>query len=249
VPTPAASTLADRVREALNGIASALDAFEAAAPPLRVTAPPTFATRWLAPLLPRYTGAGTQGIELDVSTEVRNSDAFDVAIRTGLGGWSGLDEYRLAPVEATPMLSPALLKGRVLSSPQQLADFDILPHPDWERWFAEAQCEMPRDMRFLNVDYPTHELNANAALAGTGVAFLSPSLFRSLVTEGQLVAPFVHVVSGPAWHFALVRGDDARRAPRDLCAWLVEQAAELADDVPTVRSAEHGSYAPKGARR
>lgn len=126
------------------------------------------------------------------------------------------------------MLSPSLLGTRTLVAPEALADFELLPHPDWEQWFKEAQCATPQDLRFLAVDYPTHELDANAALAGVGVALLSTSLFRPLLTEGRLIAPFPYVLSGPAWHFALMRSNDARQAPRQLCAWLCEQAREVA---------------------
>jgi LysR family glycine cleavage system transcriptional activator len=224
IPTPAATQLANRVREALAGIAGALEEFQASAPLLRVTAPPTFATRWLAPRLARYPAPGGLGIELDVSTDIRDPDAFDVAIRTGGGGWAGLEEHPLTPVEVTPMLAPSLLGTRTLAAPQALADFELLPHPDWEQWFAEAGCKAPQGLRFAAVDYPTHELNANAALAGAGVALLSPSLFRPLLAEGQLIAPFACVLSGPAWHFALMRADDTRPAPQHFCAWLCEQA-------------------------
>jgi LysR family glycine cleavage system transcriptional activator len=226
VPTAAAAVLAGRVHEALSGIADALADFQAATPPLRLTAPPTFASRWLAPRLARYVSPVPSSIELDVSADVRDAQAFDVAIRTGRGGWAGLDEYRLTPVEVTPMLAPSLIGARTLDDASALAGFELLPHPDWGRWFAAAHCETPAGLRFASVDYPTHELDANAAVAGLGVALLSPSLFESLLASGQLIAPFSCVLSGPAWHFALVRADDARLAPRQLCAWLHEQARD-----------------------
>lgn len=226
VPTAAASVLASRVRDALAGIAGAVDEFRATIPPLRLTAPPTFASRWLAPRLMRYPASGGGLVEFDVSSELRDPHAFDVAIRTGRGGWGGLEEFPLVPVDVTPMLAPSLLCGRTLSSPEELADFELLPHPDWERWFAEARCGALGRLRFVAVDYPTHELDANAAVAGVGVALLSPSLFWPLLAEGQLIAPFACVLSGPAWHFALVRADDTRPAPRHLWRWLCEQARE-----------------------
>lgn len=224
VPTPAASVLAGRIREALDGIAGALDEFQGATPPLRLTAPPTFASRWLAPRLARYSTTGASVIEVDVSADIRNPSAFDVAIRTGRGGWEGFEEYRLAPVEVTPMLAPSLLGTRTLDMPDALTDLDLLPHPDWEAWFIGAQCETPSALRFVAVDYPTHELDANAAVAGVGVALLSPSLFRPLLEKGLLIAPFPYVLSGPAWHFALMRAGDTRLAPRQFCTWLCEQA-------------------------
>jgi LysR family glycine cleavage system transcriptional activator len=227
IPTSAAIVLANRVREALTVIIEALAEFQAATPPLRVTAPPTFASRWLVPRLTRHPGPAGLSIELDVSTDVRALDAFDVAIRTGRGGWADLEEYPLAPVEVTPMLSPSLLGARTLAAPEDLAEFDLLPHPDWERWFTEAECKAPRSLRFATVDYPTHELNAEAALAGVGVALLSPSLFQPLLIEGRLAAPFPCVLSGPAWHFALMRTGDPRLPPRDFCEWLCEQARHV----------------------
>lgn len=234
VPTAAAARLAGRIREALDGIAGALDEFQAVTPPLRLTAPPTFASRWLAPRLARYPQAGGSPIELDISADIRDPSAFDVAIRTGRGGWEGLDEYRLAPVDVTPMLAPGLLGTRRLETPGALADFELLPHPDWQEWFRGAGCEPPA-LRFVAVEYPTHELDANAAVAGVGVALLSPLLFRPLLEKGLLIAPFPYVLSGPAWHFALMRADDVRLAPRQFCAWLCEQAQQ-----PITPLAEYG---------
>ncbi|CAN7264067.1 LysR family transcriptional regulator [Bosea sp. LjRoot237] len=228
IPTEAATKLANRVREALADVSEALGEFRAALPPLRVTAPPTFASRWLAQRLARYPTPGALGIELDVSTDIRDPDAFDVVIRTGRGGWAGHEEYALSPVEVTPMLAPSLLGTRTLSTPGALAGFELLPHRDWERWFTEAQGEVPADLRFAAVNYPTHELNANAALTGAGVALLSPSLFQPLLRAGLLIAPFACVLSGPAWHFALMRANDPRPGPRHFCTWLCEQARQVA---------------------
>ena len=229
VPTPAAVTLASRVRQALDGINDALDAFQAAAEPLRVTAPPTFASRWLAPRLSSYSAPGGAAIELDISSDVRNPTAFDVAIRTGRGGWDGLDEYPLTPVDVTPMLAPGLLGARTLVEPEDLANFDLLPHPDWGKWFARAERPMPTSLRFAGVDYSIFELIANAAVAGLGVALLSPTLFRPLLDAGLLVAPLDTVLKGPDWYFALIREGDQRPAPRSFYDWLCGQVRPAHD--------------------
>jgi LysR family glycine cleavage system transcriptional activator len=223
VPTPGAVTLAGRVRHALDGISEALDEFQAAMAPLRVTVPPTFASRWLAPRLSGYRAPGGAAIELDISSDVRDPTAFDVAIRTGRGGWDGLDEYPLTPVDVTPMIAPTLLGSRTLVEPEDLAHFDLLPHPDWGKWFARAERPMPSGLRFAAVDYSIFELIANAAVGGLGVALLSPTLFRPLLDGGQLVAPLATVLKGPDWYFALTREGDQRPAPRSFCVWLHEQ--------------------------
>jgi len=229
VATPAAAALASRVRHALDGINDALDAFQAATTPLRVTAPPTFASRWLAPRLSSFRAPGDAAIELDISSDVRSPTAFDVAIRTGRGGWDGLDEYPLAPVDVTPMVAPSLLDSRTLIVPEDLAKFDLLPHPDWGKWFARAERPVPAGLRFAGVDYSIFELIANAAVAGLGVALLSPTLFRPLLDSGQLVAPLATVLKGPDWYFALIREGDQRPAPRGFCQWLCEQIRQPQD--------------------
>jgi LysR family glycine cleavage system transcriptional activator len=227
VPTPAASILAARMRQALDSINDALDEFQSAAAPLRVTAPPTFASRWLAPRLSGFKVAGGAAIELDISSDVRNPAAFDVAIRTGRGGWDGLDEYPLAPVDVTPMIAPAVLGSRPLAEPDDLSEFDLLPHPDWGKWFARAERPMPSGLRFVGVDFSIFDLIANAAVAGMGVALLSPTLFRPLLDSGQLVAPLTTVLKGPDWYYALIREGDQRPAPRSFCTWLCEQVRQM----------------------
>jgi LysR family glycine cleavage system transcriptional activator len=229
VPTPAATTLADQVRHALDGINGALDAFQSATAPLRVTAPPTLASRWLAPLLPGYSAPDGAAIELDVSSDVRDPTAFDVAIRAGRGGWEQLEEYPLIPVDVTPMIAPSLLGSRTLAEPEDLANFDLLPHSDWGKWFARAERPMPSDLRFVGVDYSIFELIANAAVTGLGVALLSPTLFRPLLDTGQLVAPLATVLKGPDWYFALIREGDRRPAPRSFCNWLRQQVRQPYD--------------------
>jgi LysR family transcriptional regulator, glycine cleavage system transcriptional activator len=226
VPTPEAVALADQVRQALDGISGALDKFQAGAAPLRVTAPQTFASRWLAPRLSGYRAAGGGVIELDISSDLRDPTAFDVAIRTGRGGWDGLEEYALMPVDVTPMASPKLLTSQALERPEDLSNFDLLPHPDWGKWFARVERPMPANLRFSGVDYSIFELIANAAVSGLGVALLSPTLFRPMLEDGLLVAPLETVLRGPDWYFALLREGDRRPAPRHFCDWLREQVRQ-----------------------
>ena len=63
VPTPGAVTLASRVRHGLDGINDAVEEFQAATAALRVTVPPTFASRWLAPRLSDYRAHGGAAVE------------------------------------------------------------------------------------------------------------------------------------------------------------------------------------------
>jgi LysR family transcriptional regulator, glycine cleavage system transcriptional activator len=222
VATPKAAALALGVRRGLNEIDESLDVFGAALLSLRVTAPPTFATRWLAPRLSHYTHGE---IVLDVSSEVRDQATFDVAVRTGSGDWPGLEIYRLFPVQLTPLMAPSLAAQHAPPlTAEDLARLPLLPHPEWERWFRQAIGAVPPALTFARVEYPSHELNVNAACSGQGVALVPSGFYETLLEAGLLIAPFSCVLDGPDWHFALVRRDDGRLGPRDFCTWLCEES-------------------------
>jgi LysR family glycine cleavage system transcriptional activator len=224
VATEAGVALAGRIGEALDLIRSAMEQFGNADQTLRVTAAPTFAMRWLTPRLGNYHAlAEAVPIKLDVSADVRAADDFDVAIRTGLGDWGGYQAIVLFPVEATPMLAPALWDKRRPSSPADLAALPLLPYDDWPRWFSEAGVE-PSPLHFYADDYPTHELDATAAMEGAGVALLSPILFAAQLREGKLIQPFPHVLRGPAQHYMLLKAGEERPAVLRFRDWLVEEA-------------------------
>jgi LysR family glycine cleavage system transcriptional activator len=223
-PTRAGIELADRLGEALGLIRSAVEDFKGAAQPLRVTAVPTFAMRWLTPRLAGYHALpDAVPITLDVSADLRSEDSFDIAVRTGLGGWRGYQATALMPVEATPMLSPTLAAKARLSHPEDLAVLPLLPYDEWPRWFCEAGAEPPA-LHFYADNYPTHELDAAAAVEGAGVALLSPTLFGALLRDGKLMQPFRHVMQGPAQHYVLLKPGETRSAVLRLRDWLVDEA-------------------------
>lgn len=225
-PTPDAMALAARVDSALGEIDLALEAFHCARPIIRVTAPPTFASRWLAARIERYQSDNPDvAIELDVSTDLRSKDNFDIAIRTGRTGlWPGWQAHALFPVDLMPMLSADLARRHWLRHISDLAHCVLLPHPDWARWLREAGAAEDQRFQFAGVEYPSHDLNADAALAGNGVALLPRLLYEPLLDDGRLTAPFDHVITAPHWHFALLHNGETRPELTSLLAWLCSQA-------------------------
>jgi len=222
-PTPAAVALASCLAEALRMIEDAVSDCRSSEQALRLTVVPSFVVRWLAPRLARYYQRnGATPIQLDVSTDVRPAHEFDMAIRTGRGDWPDFEVTRLIPVEVTPMLSPKLAASVRLKSPADLASLPLLPHDDWLLWFRGAGVHSP-DPRFCASEYPTYELDAVAAVEGTGVALLSPILFASLVREGRLIQPFAEVMRGPDWHYLLLKAGEKRAAAHDFRAWLQDE--------------------------
>ena len=231
IATDDAIALATRIDQALGEIDLALEAFHQARPVIRVTAPPTFASRWLAPRVERYQADNPDvAIELDVSTDLRSRKGFDIAVRTGSGPWPGWTSHPLFPVDLTPMLQPDLAARHHLVRPSDLERLILLPHPDWPRWLREAGTSDDDRFRFGVVEYPSHELNADSALAGRGVALLPRSLFKPMLDDGRLVAPFAHALVDADWHFALSHEEETRPGPADFVAWLLSQARSGARD-------------------
>ena len=62
--------------------------------------------------------------------------------------------------------------------------------------------------------------NAVAAMAGAGVALLSPALFASALREGKLVQPFPEVIAGPEWHYLLLNPAAPGPGVQGFRAWL-----------------------------
>lgn len=229
VATAAALQLSSHVAEALRVLRNAVESCRARSESLRVTSVPSFASRWLAPRLAGYHALhGDAPIKVDASKALRPGDDFDIAIRTGSGEWSEFDITPLMPLESTPMLSPQLAARVRLFSAADLAKLPLLSHDDWPRWFREAGAGQP-SLHYCADEYPTHELDALAAANGTGVALLSPTLYRSLILEGKLIQPFTYVLRGPVWHYVLVRRGDVRPEVHAFRSWLQSEVeTELA---------------------
>lgn len=223
--TEAGARLADRMAEALNIARAAVADCRAAGATLRVTTTPTVAAHWLARRLPAYHDIDSHTrIRLDVSTELRPPSQFDVAIRSGYGGWPDVDAIELLPVLGTPMLSPALATKFPLDSPADLQNFPLLPDVNWRHWFRMTGITEPR-LQLTSTTMVTQDMTAAGAVNGAGVALLSPVLFADLLDEGKLVRPFRPQFVGPETYYALRNSRDDRPEPAHFIQWLRDQIA------------------------
>jgi LysR family glycine cleavage system transcriptional activator len=204
--TEHAMRLAATVDDALGSIRSAVDSCRRVKRPVRVTCAPTFA-RWLLPRLASYHAlADAEAIALDATPTLLPDDRFDIAIRSGNGGWSGVSATHLLADHGTPMLSPKLLHAGRPLSPRGLLDLPLIHDARWARWFDAAGVLGP-EPSFARTRFATYELEAAAAVQGMGVALLSPVLYEDLLLSGALVAPFKRTVEGPASYWVLWRED------------------------------------------
>jgi LysR family glycine cleavage system transcriptional activator len=219
--TPAARQIAAAVAKALKLLDAAISG---AAARLRVTCVPSLGGRWLASRLHGYhRQADAVPIDLDIASAMRGPDDVDVAIRTGSGDWPGWEADLLMPLSATPMLSPAL--AAKVREPADLARLPLLAHPSWPQWFEQAGAG-GRQLKFYPDEYPTHDLDATAAVAGVGVALLSPVIFAPLLAEGKLAAPFAMEIREQAAHYVLRHPGEDRPAVLSFIRWLKTEARE-----------------------
>ena len=228
--TETGQRLAPVITEALAKLRAAFDEFsDAAGGVLSIATLSSFATNWLVPRLGAFQLAHPDiAVKLDVSQELVDFTRaeVDVGIRTGSGEWPGLVAHRLFAITFTPMLSPRLLQRLgPLKIPADLLKFPLLDPVDpwWAEWF-EAAGETPPDLSQrteMRVFYQS--LAGSAALAGQGVAMLTPAFFAAELREGRLVQPFP-LVRESGSHYWLVYPHARRRSPkiRVFRDWIVE---------------------------
>lgn len=235
--TEAGRRLAPAVTEAFTALRAAFeDVGRAAEGVLVISAVNTFASNWLVPRLGAFQFAHpTIAVKLEVSGRLVDftREEVDVGIRSGVGPWPGLVAHRLQPVAYTPMLSPRLLeRAGPLTSPADLLKLPLVDPQDvwWARWFAAAGVDAADLDRRPDLRVGTQQLGAGVAMAGQGVAVLSPMLFREEIAGGRLVQPFplVHHAGESYW---LVYPEIRRRSPkiRAFRDWLLDAVAASAD--------------------
>jgi LysR family glycine cleavage system transcriptional activator len=236
--------LTDAGRKAAPPITRAFDAIDAAFGAIRaddeavltVSTSNTFANTWLAWRLGSFQmNHPEMAVRLLTSDALADfvSDDVDVAIRAGLGGWEELHEELLVRIDFTPMCSPGFLRRHGPFEPEDLLRVpQISPHdPWWPFWLREAGVEVPDGPPRVGVRLDSQAHEGHAAMAGQGIAMLTPFFWRNDLTEGRLVRPFDQV-STRGYAYWLCYPEARRSVPkiRRFREWL---QAELARDLPS----------------
>lgn len=214
---------------------------------LTITAPRTFATNWLAGRLGSFQLARPDlAVRLDVSDTMTDfaSGEFDLAIRgIGVPG-PGLVSHFLMRMPVVPLANPAFLaKYPPIREPGDLLNIPRLSPGDdwWDLWFETALAGMPGDQHPA-VRFDSQVLDGNAAIAGHGVAILSPPMWLPAILAGQLVPVSTHFTNYRN-SFWMVYPENKRglakvRAFRE---WLIEDMrATLGDDPYSVLQPPEG---------
>jgi LysR family glycine cleavage system transcriptional activator len=196
----AGQRLAPAVSEAFQRLSLAFGALrESQDGVLSVSVVNTFGTNWLVPRLGTFQMAHPDiAVRLDTSPRLTDfaREDVDVGIRAGKGPWPGLKMHWLMPVEFAVFASPDLVAGRdPVADIADLLTWPLLDWSDdaWRQWFASAGVPDPQHVPIRNIQVQTQQLLGSAALAGQGVALLTPAFFRSEIAGGRLVQVYPHV--------------------------------------------------------
>lgn len=203
---------------------------------LSITAPRTFATNWLAGRLGEFHIAQPDlAVRLDVSDETVDLPAseFDVAIRTMRHPDPNLICHFLMRMPVTALASPAFLARHPLAAPADLLKAPRLSPDDdwWDLWFETlSDLDIAGRLR-TGIRFESQVLDGHAAIAGHGIAILSPPMFQAALDAGQLVQPFPHVATYRN-DFYLAYPEHKRNLPkvRALRDWLLDAVKRAAGD-------------------
>jgi DNA-binding transcriptional LysR family regulator len=200
---------------------------------LRVSAPTSFAMRWLIPRLERFHRAHP-GVEVAVTTvttvheELRGG--FDVAIRRGAAGegdWP--PRYRATHVLEefdTLIMSPSLFAQLPVRVPADVENHVLLASEtrpgDWVDWIEAAGLShlAPRPRRVFDHFFITRQ----AVDDGLGVGVGPFPLLEIDVASGRILAPLPEIRVRRTGYVALTADGAEKEGPLgDFVAWLAAE--------------------------
>jgi LysR family glycine cleavage system transcriptional activator len=197
----------------------------------------TFATNWLGPHIGDFQ---IRNPDLAVRLIPYNRDRkfgeddTDVAIVAQTDVEPYLRSHLLIRGVCTPMFSPTLAEtvGGV-NEPADLLKLPIIDPNDpwWKLWFQAAGLPEPEFERKPEARMGAQVLEANRAIAGQGVAILTPFFYEDAVRLGTLVQPFDLVCEiGLTWDLVYPETRRNARKIRLFRDWLLPQMPDAGED-------------------
>ncbi len=178
---PALDRLADGLRDAHAAAAGAVQA-------LRITALPSFATRWLLPRMGRW-HERHPNIPLEVHASPQLVDlqreGFHVALRAGLGQWRGLQSARLIDSPIIAVAAPQRAERLLGATLAELATEPLLGEAQqWQRFLALGGVKLAHKPV---ADFNDFGLMLQATEQDLGIALTRALLAADALRSGRLV--------------------------------------------------------------
>ncbi|NUB05995.1 LysR family transcriptional regulator [Azospirillum sp. Vi22] len=200
---------------------------------LRVSAPTSFAMRWLIPRLNRYHADHPQ-VEVAVTTvstvleELRGG--VDVAIRRGVARDDAWPYHRVVPVlddVDTLIMSPALFAQRPILKPADIEGHTLLASEtragDWANWLEAAGHEHPAGHPRQIFDH--FFVTRQAVEDGLGIGIGPLPMLEIDVANGRLMTPLPEIRVPRTGYVALIpRQAAAGNLVAGFVDWLAGEA-------------------------
>jgi LysR family glycine cleavage system transcriptional activator len=234
--TPAARVFAAEVSLSFDRVIAAAEACGRldARRILRVSAPTTFAMRWLIPRLDRFHSQRPE-VEVAVTTAMTLHDdlrgGFDVAIRRGSADRDAWPQHRAVTFleEAdTLIMSPALFARHPVRKPEDIANHVLLSTQtrpgDWSDWLERASLRPMGGQRRRVFDH--FFVTRQAVVDGFGLGIGPLPVLQSDLAAGTLLAPFAAMTVPRKSYVALIPFDaDKTSSLTGFIEWLIAEGA------------------------
>jgi LysR family glycine cleavage system transcriptional activator len=230
--TEKGETIAPTVRRALGDLTQSFRLVrEESNSMLVISTMQSIAGNWLAPRLgsfqllhPEYT------VRLDISPHLVDMDneAVDVVIRSGKGQWPGLTSHFLMTQTFTPVCSPHYIarEGRP-ETPAQMLNHVLIDRNDvwWAIWFEAAGLPRNAVVTRASIDVDSQQMAAILAVAGSGIALVSPAFVKDDLSSGRLIQLF-DVMAESGSEYFLAYSEARRNTPkiRAFREWILGEA-------------------------
>lgn len=201
---------------------------------VRISALPSFARLWLLPRLRRLEtelGGGTIEIISEHRLARLDEKEADIAVRYGLGNWSGMHSELLFGDRVKPAASPSLAHSLAGCSSRELLGQTLLfdgDGADWREWFASsgvAYTSQSDRRRFTDYD-----ITIAAAREGLGIVLLRLPLAADSLNDGSLCELDVPDFSPQRGHHLVSRINESH--PRTIRAIsAIKRLASVEPDV------------------
>jgi LysR family transcriptional regulator, glycine cleavage system transcriptional activator len=232
--TPAARVFAAEVSLAFDRVIAAAEACGRldARRILRVSAPATFAMRWLIPRLDRF-HAQRPEVEVAVTTAMTLHDelrgGFDIAIRRGPAEPEAWPQHRAVAFldEAdTLIMSPALFERCPVRRLDDIASHVLLSTEtrpgDWTDWLDRAALRPAAAQRRRVFDH--FFVTRQAIEDGLGLGIGPLPVLQTDLAAGRLVAPFATITVPRKGYVALIPFDaDKTSSLTGFIEWLIAE--------------------------
>lgn len=234
VLTEAGERLAPKTTEAFDLLRETFARFsEPGVETLTVNTMHTFAVQWLAPRLGVFQlSHPTLAVRLETTNRVVDfaREEVDVVVRAGMGEWPGLVATKLIGVRFTPMLSPKLAASiGGISEPADILKLPLIDSTDpwWVSWLNAHGLPTAVLENQVALAMSSQVVDASAAMAGLGVALLTPAYYRQELGDGRLIQPFDEVMEEPSAYW-LAYPESRRNVPkiRAFRDWILAEAAK-----------------------